>query len=64
MKCGSHSSGGFSIRNDTAIFTLKMAVVCVFLNYYLGGLPVLMFVAGWWWGGRDVPRDEEGISWE
>ena len=52
---------GLLARNDTAIFALKMAVACVLVNYYLGGLPVLMFVAGWWRGISDVSRDEEKL---
>jgi hypothetical protein len=36
--------------NEIAWFAVRIAVLCLALNYVLGGVPTLLFVVGWWWG--------------
>jgi hypothetical protein len=48
--------------NKTAWFAVRVGVLCLLLNYVLGGMLTLMFVAGWWWGVKDVPSEDEASS--
>jgi hypothetical protein len=47
--------------NETAWFAVRIAVLCLVLNYVLGGLPTLLFVVGWWWGTKSAPVDDEEV---
>jgi len=38
----------------TPWFTVKVAVGAVAVNYLLGPVVVIVFLAGWWWGVRNI----------
>ena len=46
--------------NEVAWFAVRIALLCLGLNYVLGGLPTLLFVVGWWWGSKSsLANDSE-----
>jgi hypothetical protein len=50
-------------QDDNAIAksVLRIAVLCIVMNYFLGGVPTLLFVTGWWWGTRSSPVEDEEV---
>jgi hypothetical protein len=40
--------------SETAWFALKVAVGAVAVNYFCGPVVVIVFLAGWWWGVRNI----------
>lgn len=47
--------------NETAWFAVQIALLCLVLNYVLGGVVTLSFLVGWWWGTRSPSVDEEEV---
>jgi len=43
--------------NKAAWFAVKVALGGVAANYLLGPLVVIVFLAGWWWGVRNLPGE-------
>ena len=39
---------------ETAWFALKVAVGAVAVNYFPGPVVAIVFLAGWWWGVRNI----------
>jgi hypothetical protein len=40
--------------SEVAWFAVKVAVCAVAANYLLGPVVVIVFLAGWWWGVRNL----------
>jgi hypothetical protein len=40
--------------SEVAWFAAKVAVGAVAVNYFLGPVVVIVFLAGWWWGVRNI----------
>ena len=40
--------------SEVAWFAVKVAVGSVAANYLLGPVVVIVFLAGWWWGVRNL----------
>ena len=43
--------------SELARFAAKVALGAVAVNYLLGPVVVIVFLAGWWWGVRNVEED-------
>jgi hypothetical protein len=43
--------------SELARFAAKVALVGVAVNYLLGPVVVIVFLAGWWWGVRNLNED-------
>jgi hypothetical protein len=44
--------------SELAWFTAKVAVGAVAANYLFGPVVVIVFLAGWWWGVRNLPEED------
>ena len=44
--------------SEVAWFAAKVATGAVAANYLLGPVVVIVFLAGWWWGVRDLPEED------
>jgi len=44
--------------NKAAWFAVKVALGAVAVNYVLGPMVVIVFLAGWWWGIRNLPEED------
>lgn len=43
--------------SEVAWFAVKVAVAGVAANYLVGPVPVIVFLAGWWFGVRNLPEE-------
>jgi hypothetical protein len=43
-----------NISSEVAWFAAKVAVAAVAVNCVLGPVVVIVFLAGWWWGVRNL----------
>jgi hypothetical protein len=55
--------GRFVRRESNAVAwsALRIAILCIVMNYFLGGVATLLFVMGWWWGTRSSLLDDEEV---
>ena len=44
--------------SELARFATKVALGAVAVNYFLGPVVVIVFLAGWLWGVRNLPRKD------
>jgi hypothetical protein len=44
--------------SEVAWFAVKVAVAGLAVNYALGPVVVIVFLAGWWWGVRNLPEED------
>jgi hypothetical protein len=44
--------------SEVAWFAAKVALGAVAVNYFLGPVVVIVFLAGWLWGVRNLPRKD------
>jgi hypothetical protein len=44
--------------SEVAWFAAKVALGAVAANYVLGPVVVIVFLAGWWWGVRNLPEED------
>ena len=43
--------------SEVAWFAAKVALCAVAVNYFLGPVVVIVFLAGWLWGIRNLPEE-------
>ena len=46
--------------NKAAWFAVKVALGGLTVSYVLGPVVAIVFLAGWWFGVRNLPEPEEG----
>jgi hypothetical protein len=44
--------------SEVAWFATKVALGAVAVNYFLGPVVVIVFLAGWLWGVRNLPGED------
>ena len=44
--------------SEVAWFAARVALGAVAVNYLVGPVVVIVFLAGWWWGIRNLPEED------